>query len=265
MSYPAPVTKGVRRPHIADTAKNLVAPFFETDAMRRAVMAWLALMAFVVVSKLLLTLFPGMFPLTVKAESQAAILTWPAIGIEIVLGTVAASLAIRVGLPEPWVDARTNIRRVAVAVGLGLGFAGVAVLSDVQTGWTKLIAASIGQANINVQFPTSLLFYPSGAIIVELVYRILPIAVILWLVSDVLLKGRGRAWIFWIMAALTSCIEPLNALPVLTGGLPLFGLVFAIQYSSNMTEAALFRRYGFVAMVVMRVAFYMVWHIGYAH
>ena len=30
-------------------------------------------------------------------------------------------------------------------------------------------------------------------------------------------------------------------------------------------QATLFRRYGFVASIVLRVAFYLVWHVTYVH
>lgn len=41
--------------------------------------------------------------------------------------------------------------------------------------------------------------------------------------------------------------------------------VFLLDYALNLTQAALFRKCGFLAAIVMRVAFYAVWHIVYVH
>jgi hypothetical protein len=41
--------------------------------------------------------------------------------------------------------------------------------------------------------------------------------------------------------------------------------VFVQDYALNLGQATLFRKYGFLAAIVMRVAFYLVWHILYVH
>jgi len=41
--------------------------------------------------------------------------------------------------------------------------------------------------------------------------------------------------------------------------------VFLLDYAHNLTQAALFRKYGFLAAIVMRVALYAVWHLVYTH
>jgi len=46
---------------------------------------------------------------------------------------------------------------------------------------------------------------------------------------------------------------------------PLFVLAFAHGFALNFAQATLFRRYGFVASIVLRLGFYLVWHVAYVH
>jgi uncharacterized membrane protein len=36
-------------------------------------------------------------------------------------------------------------------------------------------------------------------------------------------------------------------------------------FAENVTQAALFRKYGFLAAIVLRMAFYIVWNVLYVH
>ncbi len=112
-----------------------------------------------------------------------------------------------------------------------------------------------------------MLFYAGGAIIVEVVYCLLPIPLLLWLVSTVLLRGRAQDGVFWVLALLTSAIEPLTQeLGLLDEGRPgLFAVHFTMGYALNLVQAAVFRRYGFLAAITLRWATYLVWHIIYGN
>jgi hypothetical protein len=48
-------------------------------------------------------------------------------------------------------------------------------------------------------------------------------------------------------------------------GPAMLAAVFALDFALNLSQAALFHRYGFVAAIVLRIAFYAVWHIMYVH
>src|SRR5262249_48585047 len=121
----------------------------------------------------------------------------------------------------------------------------------------------------NAPWPGSPLFYTGGAVVVEVFYRLLPIPLVLWLVSSLLLRGRFQSQIFWVLAGLTSLIEPwTQALPELgTEGVTVSSVAaaFAIAFGQNLTQAVFFRRYGFVAAIAVRVGMYMVWHVGYGN
>ena len=82
------------------------------------------------------------------------------------------------------------------------------------------------------------------------------------------LRGRGQAPAFWVLAALSSLLEPVSQdLPVLSKGvsLALVGSAFVPDLLLNLAQVIMFRKYGFVASIVTRIAFYLVWHVGYGN
>jgi hypothetical protein len=139
-------------------------------------------------------------------------------------------------------------------------------LADVGTHWTATFSTP-GGGQFNAPFPGSLLFYPGGAIIVEVFYRLIPIPLVMFLVSNLLLRGRWQMQVFWLMAALTSLIEPASQdLPDLRPGTEVVvGLNFIDDYAMNFFQAVMFRRYGFLASIILRVAMYLVWHVAYGN
>ena len=68
--------------------------------------------------------------------------------------------------------------------------------------------------------------------------------------------------------ALSSLLEPVSQdLPVLSKGvsLALVGSAFVPDLLLNLAQVIMFRKYGFVASIVTRIAFYLVWHVGYGN
>jgi len=131
-------------------------------------------------------------------------------------------------------------------------------------GWTRFAAAQMKLPTIHIEFPASALIYPGGAIIVEVIYRILLVPLLLWLISSVILKGRAQETTFWVLAALTALLEPLSQDlgPILhTSMKATFVVVFLEDYALNLGQAWLFRRYGFLSAILLRVFFYLVWHV----
>ena len=101
---------------------------------------------------------------------------------------------------------------------------------------------------------------------VEIIYRLFPIPLLLWLISSVLLAGRAQTPVFWVLAVLTSFIEPLTQdLEAASLGALMLAAVLLRGFGLNFIQAVLFRQYGFLAAILMRVAFYVVWHMLYVH
>jgi hypothetical protein len=69
-----------------------------------------------------------------------------------------------------------------------------------------------------------------------------------------------------MLAVLTSLLEPFGQL-MYTSVVPgaVLALVMANLFALNLTQAAFFRRAGFLAAILVRVAFYLVWHALHVH
>jgi len=235
-----------------------------TRELRRSLLVWLALMAFVVLVKLIvMTFYPGVF----RSPSQQAVFAWPALALWGVLGAAGLWFTHAAGLPGAWDSRVPNSRRLLWPVLTGLAFGVVQVAFDLVTRYTQLLANFYNEPAVNIVFPANVLIYPAASVIVEVLYRLLPLPLLLWLISRVILRGRASNTVFWVLAILTSLLEPvtqnLGAGPVL-GPAVLAGSL-ALGFAFNLGQAVLLGRYGVLASILMRVAFYVVWHMVYAH
>jgi hypothetical protein len=146
-----------------------------------------------------------------------------------------------------------------VLLGVLLGAAAIAF--EKLTGWSELAAQQLQLPSIHIAFPASLLLYPGGAIIVNVLYYLIPIPLLVWLVSTVLLRGRHRRLVFWSVGILVAAIEPLTQdLHNPSSRAVMVGL-FASDYALNFAQVAVFEASGFFATVVLRVTFYLLWHV----
>ena len=228
----------------------------DVRAPSKALRIFLALAAYLVLVKLVLTFLPGVF----RSPAQAKVFEWPLLALWTALGGLGVFLSERTGFAPPWEKGGARRRLLAPAAwGIALGV--LAVATDAATGWSHAVAAKMGLPTIHIPFPASALVYPGGAIIVEILYRLFPIPVLLWLLTRIpALREKGNA-IFWTLAALTSLLEPIGDLGLRSLGLATMAAVFAQDDALNFLQAWTFRRRGFLAAIVARVAFYAVWHI----
>ena len=59
-----------------------------------------------------------------------------------------------------------------------------------------------------------LLAFSAASIVVEVIYRLFPIPLVMFPVSNLLLKRRLEEPIYWTLAILTSLLEPLERIPI---------------------------------------------------
>lgn len=227
------------------------------EGFRASATGYLLLMAYLVLVKLSIVAFPDAF----RSTTQAAVFSWPMIGALTVLGLGGLWLARRVGLPGFWNPDLPATRKWLFPVFLGVGFGALSIAVDVLTGWTDVIERKMGLPSIHIDFPASLLIYPGGAVIVNVIYYLIPIPLLLWLVSSLLLRGRFREPVFWAVAAVAAAIEPLTQDLHYPGPAWVMVLLLVTDYVFNLAQAALFRRGGFFATVLLRVSFYLIWHV----
>jgi hypothetical protein len=58
-----------------------------------------------------------------------------------------------------------------------------------------------------------------------------------------------------------SSVEALGDLGLRELGFGTMAAVFAQDYALNLAQAWVFRRAGFLAAIVVRVVFYLIWHV----
>jgi hypothetical protein len=144
-------------------------------------------------------------------------------------------------------------------------FGALFLATDLVTGLAQLQQERFNRPSTDLPFPASLFIYPAGAIFLEVVFRLFPIPVFLGLFSIFVRNEKAREAFFWILAILTSMIEPVGqsagtqVLPPLA-----MGFVLLQQFGFNLLQAGFFRKYGYFALIVARVAFYLPYHgLGY--
>jgi hypothetical protein len=67
--------------------------------------------------------------------------------------------------------------------------------------------------------------------------------------------------LFWTLAFLSALIEPLSQAPLAGAEPGLVWALFGFIVLFNLSEAALWRRFGWPAPILSRLAFYAIWHV----
>lgn len=194
--------------------------------------------------------------------SQAEALKLQAMAPFLALGALGVYLSVSSRMAPSALSAQRFGAMLAASLLSGAIFGILTLAADYFSGFSRLVAASLGVESIHIAFPASLYVYTAGAVVVESLYRLIPIPILYALIARVLLKGRGEAVVFWMLAALTSLIEPLSQAPLAGKEPSLVWLVFGLAFVFNMLEAGLLRRYGWLAPLLARLMFYGVWHVA---
>ncbi|MGB5559855.1 MAG: hypothetical protein WBN04_17825 [Paracoccaceae bacterium] len=106
---------------------------------------------------------------------------------------------------------------------------------------------------MNLPLPEALFFYPAIAFVAEVLFHLIPLAAL------ALLLPRGIP-VGWRLMPVVL-IEPLFQ-AAFSSGAPLQSvLVFANVTLTSAAQLCLFLRYGFAAMIGLRLIFYLAWHI----
>lgn len=108
-------------------------------------------------------------------------------------------------------------------------------------------------ANMNLPVPGAVLFYPAIALVAEVVFHLFPLAILAIAAPATLRAGYLLAPVVFV--------EPLFQMAFTTGPMLQAILVFCNVSLISATGLWLFQRYGFTAMIGLRIAFYFFWHI----
>jgi hypothetical protein len=225
---------------------------------RRPLLVWTGMVAYLgVVTLMVSTIMPTDF----VDASQAGFFEmqgWIAMSV---LGAIGVFLSTRTGFPDPVSGEISPWRRFGLPVAIGLIGGVIFLLTDIATGLSRTTAEEYDLPSSDIGFPASLFVYSAASVYVEIVFRLLPIPLFMLIISNLILRGRGATPVFWILAVLTSMIEPLSQTSSqVLAPLP-WAVVLTESFAVNLAQAAVFRRFGFLASILVRVAFYAIYHM----
>jgi hypothetical protein len=216
---------------------------------------YFGLIAFMITVKVVFILFPTVFP---GADQEGAFF-WTTILAIAVMGFIGLILTRRTGFPDIWDPKISQRQRFLIPTVIGLVYGLITVIEDLRS-----------PSPVHLKLPLSIPFYAYGAILLEIMLRLFAITFLVWLFSNVLLRGRWQTQVFWIAAIIAALYEPLPFIKADLAGVSGLGvatvlLAWTIQplFLANVITGWLFRKYGFLAALVMRLSFYLVWHIIY--
>ncbi len=199
--------------------------------------------------KTVLTIYPVDHPI-------ANLFSWMWVIITIIAGFISVWLAGYAGFVFGWNRKARSRYRFFIPISFGVIFA---IL-------TIILGVYINAPNFNVPFPYSVPAYLTFGTMYEILLHLIPAVFLTWLISTVILRKQYNKIVFWIIALLISMFEPYTQI----GGLKAMNLISApidiamfalLIYASNVTQLALFRRYGFLPMIIFRYSHYIIWHI----
>jgi hypothetical protein len=194
------------------------------------------------------------------SPAQAAVFGWGFIGAFLVLGLLGVWAAARTGFPETWDPAVPLRDRLWLPAVAGLVLGALAIVIDSVTGWTAIEAAMHRMGTIHIAWPFSLVIYPGGAAISNIIFYLVPIPLVM-LIVQLFTRGKRQTETFWVVGALAAAIEPVLQDQGWVDHPAMTTVTFAQDYALNLAQVYAFRRAGFGASVVLRVAFYLIWHV----
>ena len=116
--------------------------------------------------------------------------------------------------------------------------------------------------DLNIAFPESLLFYPSIAYFVEILFHIVPVALCVFIIS-IVFKQCNQATVLLITIPLVALVEPIFQLMTFGENYPGWAIAYTGAHILviNLVQLWLFVKYDFVSMYAFRLVYYVLWHI----
>jgi membrane protease YdiL (CAAX protease family) len=123
------------------------------------------------------------------------------------------------------------------------------------------------------EFPFSIIASLTAGIGEEIVFRLFFISFWVWLIGKVILKGKLKNYVFWIIALISGILFALAHLPsvfVLYGysgiseiPLPLLSELMILNIAVSLPAAYYFRKYGILAAMGIHFWTDIIWHVIY--
>jgi membrane protease YdiL (CAAX protease family) len=218
-----------------------------------SVIAYLILFVIIIILRLLISVFPSG-----QTASQIINLTDTlSIAVIWLLGWVGVYLAPGTGFAGMWQKGISNRKRFLEPALVGAAIGILSVILDI-------IQPQVSQEMIGL--PASLVAYPLAGIIEEIVFRLFLTTTMVWILSNMLLRGNWQEAVFWVVNIFLGVFYTLSQLnqyesifsPVNLLTLAHFFVMIALYF---ILAAFYYRRYGFLAAISMSMGNYLVWHI----
>ncbi len=172
-----------------------------------------------------------------------------------VAGAVGSS-ALRVLDSAGWVGSDPTRKGLARSTVLALGLGAAIIVADSALGFSE---------GINVSWPSSILFYPVMAFIAEVAFHLVPLALVV-IASKRWVQRRPRAISgvgpIVAVALFEAVYQVVGSSGVATSPWLLGYLAFHMMAFAVAGLIAL-RRYGFGAMMWLRLVYYAIWHVAW--
>lgn len=226
---------------------------------QRSLATYVVLVGLLLVCKLFFDFLPAKYYL----RDQASAFAWPTlIGIA-VFGFAGLLLAPRVGFPDMWDERIPNTRRFALPVVDGIVYGLVTIFA----------LDLLNPSDVHIAFPASILFYTYGGIFLEILLRLFGLTLLTWVLAaaaGAVRLPRADDVGFWIANIVVSLYEPMPYImeqlaKTPTRGDPGIWIHWAFEplFLANLLTGYIYRRFGFLSAVVLRLSFYAVWHVAY--
>jgi hypothetical protein len=176
--------------------------------------------------------------------------------VAVAVAGVVGSAALAILDSAGWVGSDPKRRGLARSTLLALGLGAAIIVADTVAGFGE---------SINVIWPTSILFYPVMEFIAEVAFHLVPLAFVVtvsrrWTLRD---SGLNAAAMPIIVVALFEAIY--QVLGSASADVSRWLLAYLGLHMSAFAVAGLagLRRYGFGAMMWLRLAYYAIWHVAW--
>jgi len=117
-------------------------------------------------------------------------------------------------------------------------------------------------ADTNRPFPDALFFYPIFGFVVEVLFHMLPPALLLFILTSIFKLNFEK--VIWPCILTVALLEPIFQ-TILGFSKPyptwVTVCVFANIFLINLFQLSIFKRYDFVSMYSFRLVYYAIWHI----
>ncbi len=119
--------------------------------------------------------------------------------------------------------------------------------------------------DMNIQYPESLLFYPTIGFFVEIVFHVLPLTALFFLITAIF-KTYDAGKVTWFCIPIVAILEPTyQAIYMQANPTWVIVSVWVNLFFFNSVQLLIFKRYDFITMYFFRLIFYLIWHIAWGY